>query len=57
MSESIKSKETVEVMDLSWYIKEARFNYKDLLLTWLLGVNLDDPGKLVDELTEYRKTH
>jgi hypothetical protein len=57
MSEFIEKQKTKEIMDLSWDIKQVRFNYKDLLLTWLLWINLDDPGKLVVELTAYRKIH
>jgi hypothetical protein len=57
MLERVKWKNTKEIMDLSWDVKEVRFDYKDLLLAWLLWFNLDDPGELVENLTNYRKIH
>ena len=57
MFELMQTHKSEENIDLSWEINQVRFDYKDLLLTWLLWFNSNDPANLVDELTEYRKIH
>ena len=57
MWEVLKEWKYHEIMDLSWDIQKVRFNYKDIIWPWLLGLNSTTPGDLVDELIEYRKIH
>ncbi len=50
----IKDKERI---DRSWDIEKLAINYRDIILSWLLWLNTDNPAKLVDDLIDYRKTH
>ena len=57
MNEVLKEWNSHKIMDLSWDVHEVTINFKDIIFPWLLWINPDDPGKLVDELIDYRKIH